>query len=394
MRLITRYLLQELLKVFMVTFVSMTLFIFLVLIVKQAVEEGLGLAPILRILPYMLPQAMQYTIPGSMLMAATSVYGRVAGSNELIAAKALGISPLKFIWPVLCMAVVASFAAVKTIDLAVSWGREGTSRVVIESLEEIAYGRLRTTRQFRRDNFEINVRLVDGKRLIGPTIQIHQSNGPTKTTMADEGEFSVDIENDTVSFTGWNVEGEFGDDWQVDLPGRFTQSFPISQFTGVDRASKSPSDHALSEIGPAKDHQVVQIEQFQEEFAAVTSYALLSGNFENLTARQTGRNKHRVADAERRLNRFNLEPYRRWSTGFSCLCFALIGAPMAIRRRHGEFWGSFFACFLPILLIYYPMLMWSVGEAKSGDVPPVVVWVGNVVLALWGVWLIRRVIRF
>lgn len=378
----------------MVTFVSMTLFIFLVLIVKQAVEEGLGLAPILRILPYMLPQAMQYTIPGSMLMAATSVYGRVAGSNELIAAKALGISPLKFIWPVLGMAVVASFAAVKTIDLAVSWGREGTSRVVIESFEEIALGKLRTSRHFGRGNFAINVRDVDANRLISPVIFLHENSGPTKIITADQGVFNVDFQEGLINFVGWNVEGELSNNWQADLPGKFEQTIPIGQFMNFDRSSKSPSDHALHEIGPAKEYQRVRIEQFQEEFAAVTSYALLSGNFENLTARQTGRNKHRVADAERRLNRFNLEPYRRWSTGFSCLCFALIGAPMAIRRRHGEFWGSFFACFLPILLIYYPMLMWSVGEAKSGDIPPVVVWIGNVVLALWGAWLIRRVVRF
>jgi hypothetical protein len=36
---------------------------------------------------------------------------------------------------------------------------------------------------------------------------------------------------------------------------------------------------------------------------------------------------------------------------------------MSIRRRHGEFWGSFFICFLPTLLFYYPMLVVSVDFA-------------------------------
>jgi lipopolysaccharide export system permease protein len=94
------------------------------------------------------------------------------------------------------------------------------------------------------------------------------------------------------------------------------------------------------------------------------------------------------------LHRLKTEPYRRWANGFSCLGFALIGAPMAIRRRHGEFWGSFFVCFLPILLVYYPMLVGCVDWAKDGVIPPATVWLGNFVLAAWGVWLLRRVIRF
>ena len=67
---------------------------------------------------------------------------------------------------------------------------------------------------------------------------------------------------------------------------------------------------------------------------------------------------------------------------------------MAIRRRHGEFWGSFFACFLPILIFYYPMLMGCLDMAKDGSLPPQAVWLGNIVLALCGVWLMRRVVRF
>ena len=72
----------------------------------------------------------------------------------------------------------------------------------------------------------------------------------------------------------------------------------------------------------------------------------------------------------------------------------LIGAPMAIRLRHAEFLAIFFVCFLPILVVYYPLMAVSVDQAKDGVLPPPAVWLGNVVLALWGVWLLRRVIRY
>jgi lipopolysaccharide export system permease protein len=88
------------------------------------------------------------------------------------------------------------------------------------------------------------------------------------------------------------------------------------------------------------------------------------------------------------------EPWRRWANGFSCLCFVLIGAPMAIRLRHAEFLAIFFACFLPILVVYYPLMAVSVDQAKDGVFPPPAVWLGNVVLAILGAWMLRRVIRY
>ncbi len=122
MQILTRYLLADLLKVFTLTLVSMTAFVFLVLIAKEAVDNGLGLVPILRMIPYMLPQAMQFAVPGTMLLATTSVYGRIASSNEIVAVKSLGISPMAMVWPTLILATVVSMGAVVLNDVAVSWG--------------------------------------------------------------------------------------------------------------------------------------------------------------------------------------------------------------------------------------------------------------------------------
>ena len=54
---------------------------------------------------------------------------------------------------------------------------------------------------------------------------------------------------------------------------------------------------------------------------------------------------------------------------------------------------TFFRCFCPILLIYYPFFAFGLDQAKAGEVPPYTVWAGNLVLALIGVWLLRKVIR-
>jgi len=102
----------------------------------------------------------------------------------------------------------------------------------------------------------------------------------------------------------------------------------------------------------------------------------------------------RLHDCRRHLYRLLTEPHRRWSAGFSCLCFVWVGAPMAIRLRHREFLTSFFLCFLPVLVVYYPLLMLGIDGAKHGTVPPATVWAGNLLLIAWGAWLLRRVLRY
>ena len=101
MRILTRYVLFDLLKVFLLTLTGLTLLIFIVLIGKEAVDKGIGLGPLLRMAPYLIPQAMQFAVPGTMLLATTSVYGRMASYNEIVAIKSLGISPMALIWPTL-----------------------------------------------------------------------------------------------------------------------------------------------------------------------------------------------------------------------------------------------------------------------------------------------------
>jgi lipopolysaccharide export system permease protein len=341
----------------------------------------------------MLPQAMQFAVPGALLMAATSVYGRVAAANEMTAIKALGISPLVLIWPAIVLAAALSLMSVVLNDVAVSWGRGGVDRVILESLEEIVYGRLRTVRSFSNQRLEVNVRHVAGRQLVHPIIRFRSAGGrPPSLVKADAAELEADPATNAITIRLFNAEADVNG-CSVTHPGEFVRSFPLDELTGRGVASRTPSEYALSEIGPAKAAQIASIAELKHAMAAEMAAALLLGNFAEFAPDPWRVREHELLLSERTLSRLKTEPHRRWANGFSCLGFVLIGAPMAVRRRHGEFWGSFFICFLPILLIYYPMLA-MVDQAKDGAVPPQAVWLGNIVLAALGAWLLRRVLRF
>ncbi|MCH8839250.1 MAG: LptF/LptG family permease [Planctomycetes bacterium] len=395
MRILTRYIVFDLLKVFLFTLVSMTVFVFLVLVGKEAVENGLGLVPILRMVPYLLPQAMQFAVPGTMLLATTSVYGRIASSNEIVAVKSLGISPMVMVWPTLILATLVSFSAVVLNDVAVSWGRGGVQRVILESLEEIVYGRLLTKKTFSNNNVNISVRRVDGKRLIQPTILFFDSVRDVPVTItADEADIRADYQKQAIIIRFYNAEIEAGGSFSISHPGVLEYPLSLATFSGRHEGSRSPSSYSLREIGPSKTRQREEIERLKQEMTADAAFALMTGRTFELSQAVWQQRERQLYGAQETLHRLYTEPHRRWANGFSCLCFVLIGAPMAIRRRQAEFWGSFFACFLPILLVYYPMLVVTVDYAKDGVFPPQVVWLGNIMLAGWGAWFMQRVVKY
>jgi lipopolysaccharide export system permease protein len=108
-----------------------------------------------------------------------------------------------------------------------------------------------------------------------------------------------------------------------------------------------------------------------------------------------------IAEAKKKIrafqtlqNKMAVEPPRRWATGFCCFFFVWLGAPMAIWMRKSDFFASFFACFVPILILYFPLLMFGLDQAKSGSLPPMCVWTANGALGLIGLWFLRQIHRY
>jgi lipopolysaccharide export system permease protein len=393
MRILTRYVLFDLLKVFIITLSGLTLLIYVVLIGKEAVDKGIGLGPLVRMAPYLLPQAMQFAVPGTMLLAVTYVYGRMASYNEIVAIKALGISPMAVIWPTYVLATLVSFGAVVLNDIAVSWGRLGVQRVFLSSIEEVTYSQLRLKRAHSFGKANILVRDVDGHRLIQPTLTIQGSaSEPGLTVSAAEAELSLlPAEGKIVlRLQDFEIDGSF----KYKDPGTFTYEILLEELTGSTTKNRSPSTYALAEIAPAIREQENLLQRIEQSLVAQSAFGMMTGDFESLSETAWKAHRHEKQSAQYRLHRLHTEPWRRWANGFSCLCFVLIGVPVAVWLKQSEFIASFFICFLPILLAYYPLLAVSVDQAKDGAFPPQSVWLGNFLLSMAGVWLLRRVNRY
>ncbi|MBX3423664.1 MAG: LptF/LptG family permease [Pirellulaceae bacterium] len=391
----SRYILWEVIKLFVVALVVFTAVIVLFGVMQQLLRQGLGTMAVLQLLPYVLPVSLQYAIPATLLFAVCSVYGRLSADNELLAVMAVGVPPIKFISPTLVMALAISLVAVWLNDIAYSWGKPGIKRVVTHSLEQVAYGYLRSQGAYTSDNgFSIHVHGIgaDGRELILPTIS-HQprSGGQPVSIEAKSARMHVDLEkeelvielNDSVM-----AMGNTGP--RVDKPGPFSFSIPLSDATRKATV-KEPADYPMRAMPAELERQRVSLSELEEVQTARAGMALAIGKYEWLGDAFHQDCKVKTRYGTYRLHQLKMEPWRRWAAGFSCLFFVWVGIPLSMWMKSADHWTSFGICFLPTLLVYYPIFTLGLDHARDGSWSPSAVWLGNLALLLVGAYWMRRI---
>jgi lipopolysaccharide export system permease protein len=393
MYILTRYVIWEVLKYFLAALVALTLIVTPVMVIKEGLGHGFPPMVMLRIMPFTLPEMLGITIPASMLFSVCSVFGRMTGANEVVALKSLGISPMAVVWPAIVLAAFLSLGTVWMYELAATWCKPKVLQIGVESIEEIAYSMLQKNRSFDNDRFTITVKRVDSPlkpgdkpRLIQPTITI---KGPPRVRVsATEATLCANWAARRLQIEC--TRGEF--DWV----GRGRMLF----------SGKEPEVFSVEIPEPDWGHY-----RYHRDWVALRNVPKLVGELQTTVAKEQADlrqlEQQPQANAEQiggvnwainehlfQIRRLKTEPYRRWANGFTCLCFALLGIPVAMLWRHADVLTNFFVCFLPILAIYYPLLMLSDDlSTSSGRLPPISFWSANVLLATPAIGLLRQIIR-
>ncbi|MCS7237888.1 MAG: LptF/LptG family permease [Thermoguttaceae bacterium] len=376
----TRYVLGEMLKVLVAATAGIMLMMLLVGAGREAWEYSLPLSCTVRLLPYLLPDALRVGIPVALLLAVVTTFGRLGGFNELLAIKAAGISPAPILGPVLAVAFGLSLFTVWMNDLAASWGRQGIRQVVIAAAEDIVYGLLRLQHRFQQGRVTIQVSGVVGRRLLEPILVIYGSGDePAITASAQEAELRGDSRTGTLRLTLRNGTIEVGGQARVQFPDTYEQEIRL-----VDKADSGrllpPSWLPLRDIPAEVSRCLARIQEYRAKLADGPN----RGSNPTISPGEQERVLRELRNLVQYYHRLRTEPFRRWAAGFSCLGFALVGSGMAIRLRQRELVTAFFLCFAPILVAYYPLLAWTVDAAKGGVIPPWGVWLGNVLCGVWG----------
>lgn len=391
MGIFARYVMGELIRVFTFLLLALTILLVLVGVVSEATQNGLGPLQILEILPYIVPSMMPFTIPATLLLTACVVYGRMAGDQEVTAIKAAGINVLAVLWPAFFLGGALSVCTLLLTDQFVPWSRAQIERIITLAMENIFLDILRTKNAYidMERGVTITTIRVEGRKLIQPKFRFAPAGDRSVTIQAEEATIRFDMQNRLVHLQLYNG--------QMATPGAMTvwfqhetQSFALPSKIKVLHARNIP----LQVLNRELEIIQYQVKALEERQVVATFLGLNRGDFDSLMGEGQKAYEFRQKHQRQREIRLRTEYHSRLAMSCSCFFFILLGSPFSILQGKRQFLTNFFICFLPVLLVYYPVTMLMTTLAKDRHVDPSWgMWVGNFLLFLLGLAVLRKVLQ-
>ena len=391
MRLLQRYVLLELCRVFVLLLSILTVLLVFVGVVREVSESGLGPLQVLQILPFVVPSLLPFTIPATLLLSVCVVYGRISGDQEITAAKAAGINVLSLLWPSFVLAISLSIASLFLMDQAIPWAVENIQRTVAAAIEEIFFDVLRTNYRFADPDrgYSVTVMGMRGKTLIKPTFHYAPRGRSATTIQAEKATLEFDLDNRQVVLDLTHA--------YLDIPGQnkgwwpsVREEFPLPREISQPR----PRHMTVRDIRQRRREIAQRAAAAEERTEIDAALALAVGNFDRFVEEDFVAYRRQMEYDEGDIAKLTTEIHSRFAMSTSCFFFALLGAPFSILQGRRQFLTSFFLCFMPILMIYYPLALLMMNLCKTGIADPTyAMWVGNAVLLVAGLIVVRKVLR-
>lgn len=391
MRLLQRYILVELLKVFGFLLSILTVLLVFVGVFREASENGLGPAQALKILPFVVPSLMPFTIPATLLLTVCLVYGRIAGDQEVTAAKAAGINVMSLLWPAFLLGAMLSITSLALTDQVIPWAMTNIQRIVSGAMEDIFLDMLRTKHLVAEPSRGISVMVMDveGKTLIRPTFRYSPPGADPVLIQAQRANISFDLDAREIVLHLRRGQVDLGNNRTISIRDEPIR-FPLPKELRETKARNLPIRQIYQRIDETRDELAAYVTN--KDFRS--AFALTLGDFDELVANPELYHREIEKPKEQDLRKLNTEVHSRLAMSMSCLFFVLIGGPFSMLQARRQFLTSFIMCFVPILVVYYPLVLGMMNFCKAGQVDPSwAMWVGNAVLLAAGVVILRKVLR-
>ncbi|MBC7965217.1 MAG: LptF/LptG family permease [Fuerstia sp.] len=391
MKLLQRYILGELVRVFVLLVVVLTVMLVFVGVFQEASARGLGPTQILQILPYVVPSMLPFTIPATLLLSVCVVYGRISGDLEVIAAKSAGISAMQLLLPAFLLGTVLAIGSFGLLNYAIPWGVSNIERIVIHAAEEIFFDVLRTQYYFSNPNegYTITVRDVKNRTLLDATIR-YRRNHQQYTVCAEAARLRFDLNEKEILVHLKNVSGGgAGSDFSGEMKHSELR-FPLEMELAKVVSRNLTMDTLRQEIVRAEIDQ----ERLATEKNIEATMLLFTGDLQQLASEEISELDKQAARAVTNGLKYRAEIHNRFSMSASCWFFAFLGGPFAMLQARRQFITSFIICFLPILIIYYPVMFLMLNLCKSGTLDPWwAMWVPNMIIGSAGFLVLRKVLQ-
>ena len=362
MRILRTYVLQEHLAPFFVTMGGLTAVLLIGNIIKfteLVIAKGVSLFDILRLIIYLLPYILTFTVPMACLIAMVLAFGRLSADYELIAIRASGVAPIRLVLPMFVVGFVISGALLIIND------RIAPASHLAFRRQLKAIGIKRPTAYLEAGTFikefppyTIFVYQVEGQKLYNVRIYEPQPNGPTRTIIADRGEFEQLPNRQGVRL---KLSDGTVDEWDPFHPGSFYKV--------------TFKDYTLS-LGSSQDDPASMGKKLKEL------------TFKELVAKRKQLGLEGIETLP-----VDLELHHKIASSFAALLFVSFGLAFGLRLQHLERLTSFLWV-LAVFMLYYLGMIGMNAVALKGWLPPALaMWAPNLIGGVVSGLMVTRTVR-
>ena len=361
MRLLSRYILMELIGVF-----ALSLFIFTVVMLlnhvlrltKLVLNQGVHPLVVLKLLAYLSPSFLILIIPISILVSAITVFSKLSTDSEIVAMKATGMSFFHMLSPVLVLSVVAYGVTSYLIFAAFPAGNLAFQRVMFDLVQSKAILEIKPrvfNANFRRLVLYAQEVPANSNVIKGIFIEDRRQPNQPATIAAEEGRLLPDPDHGRVVLELRNgtihklLAGN--ERYQILHFRRHQLALNLSEIEGAGQIKKGAKQMTASELKRLADEHP-------------------PGSREGTIAL--------------------VEYYKKFSLPVAALLLGFVGAPLGmVNRRSGRSGG--FAMSAVVVLVYYLLYTTGEGLGDEGRIPALVaMWMPNAVIALLAAYLVAK----
>lgn len=361
------------------------------MVLQRLLVYGIPYTYIPHLIFYIIPECLQFLLPTSLMVGVIITFARMGAENEITVLKSSGIQPIRLVYPLLAMAFVLSFGAWYINDISAICRERGIRNVLLNGAEDIVKGMLKSNGEITTRQLRIKVDSVENNGYLRG-VSIHYMPSPTSTP--------IDIEAQTARIQTDKIRREFIIELSKcmfrrgNTTGTFYRSerypIPIDAFLAGDAASNITNAPMMQMI---KQFAVLEknIKETQENIAGDTSVILLTGEYSMYNSDFIKSARSNLKNYTNTRKKASIEPYRRFTMGFACLCLVAFCAPLVIYNHKIYIYYNFFYSAAPTVVIFIVLFVMGLNLGKQGVIPPWVICFADIVPLVLGFFLMRYV---
>jgi lipopolysaccharide export system permease protein len=358
-RILTLYIIREIVSLFLLGIAVFTLILLMGRLIKLTdlvIARGVPLADVSRMILYLMPSFLVFTIPMAFLLAVLLAFGRLSADNEITVIKSGGLSLAQLMPPVLACAIVAALLTLVASTVGVPLGNTAFKRISLDILKQNAVATIQE-KVFWDDipGIVLYAEHYDEQNRVLKGVLIHDGRDQTRpmTIFAADGRMGCAPSQQDICLVLSNGS--------IHAPGK--EEYRLANF----------SEYVMVLSGKKNDGKEAGIARSEPDLGI-------------------GELRRQIADpATPKATSLKMaaELHSRFAFPFASLVFAMVAVPLGIQNnRSGKSAG--FSLSIGILLAYYILLSLLRTLAEKGTIPPgLALWLPNMIFLALGCFLLR-----